>query len=48
MGVIIVSAIIATVLSSVLNRNTVGTQKAYFERWFGIFAVAAFLIMMFG
>lgn len=43
--VIIISAIIASVISKILNRNTIGTQGAYFKRWFGIFMVAAFLLM---
>lgn len=29
----------------ILNRNTIGTQKAYFNRWFAIFCVCAFLLM---
>lgn len=44
-AVVIISAIIASFLSSILNRNTIGTQGAYFGRWFGIFVVVAFLIM---
>ncbi len=44
--VIVISAIVASVLSSILNRNTVGTQNAYFKRWLGIFFVTAFLIGM--
>ena len=44
--IIIVSAIVATVLSSILNRNTIGTQGAYVKRWLSIFMVTAFLLMM--
>lgn len=44
-GIIIISAIIASVISSILNKNTIGTRKAYFWRWFGIFLVAAWLLM---
>ncbi|MFG6349465.1 MAG: hypothetical protein K1W15_12220 [Lachnospiraceae bacterium] len=46
--VIIISAIVASVISSVLNKNTVGTQEAYFKRWFGIFLFVAFIIMYCG
>lgn len=43
--VIIVSAIIASVISKILNKNTIGTQEAYFKRWFGIFLFVEFLLM---
>ena len=46
--VIIVSAIVATVGSKILNRNTIGTQGAYMRRWLTIFFVTAFLLMMAG
>lgn len=44
--VIVISAVVASVLSSILNRNTVGTQDGYFKRWLGIFFVTAFIIGM--
>lgn len=43
--VIIISSIAASALSSILNKNTIGTQSAYFKRWFSIFMVVAFLLM---
>ena len=43
--IVIISAIAASFFSSILNRNTIGTQEAYFKRWFGIFALVAFLLM---
>lgn len=43
--IIIVSAVVATVLSKILNRNTIGTQWAYVKRWLVIFMVTAFLLM---
>lgn len=44
-GIIIISAIIASVISGILNKNTIGTQKAYLQRWFGIFLVVAWLLL---
>ncbi len=44
-AIFVVSAVIASVLSKILNRNTIGTQEAYAKRWFGIFIITAWLLM---
>ena len=45
MGIAILSAIIASVISSIINKNTIGTTEAYIGRWFSIFVVTAFILM---
>jgi len=44
--IIIISVIVASVGSAILNRNTIGAQGAYVRRWLTIFFVTAFLLMM--
>ena len=44
--ILVVSLVLAAIICSVINRNTVGTTGAYVRRFFIVFIVVAFVLMI--
>ena len=44
--ILVVSLVLAAIICSVINRNTVGTTGAYVRRFFIVFIVVAFVLTL--